>query len=376
MRAAAATLGRFPRAVAVVPRAVVGIPRAVVTAPRLALGLPHAIFRLPRAAVPGPHGRRRLVALVLLAAVLGAVYTFWLRDSSLVRVEHVTVSGLGRDDASRVHAKLAEAATHMTTLHVDEAALRRAVADEPIVQSISVETDFPHGLTISIVQNRPVAMLVAGSREVAVAPDGTLLEGAKVSGSLPIVRVGALPGNGRLPDGPARERVFVAAAAPPRLLAHVESISIEHGRGAVAQLTNGPVIIFGRPTALRRKWRAAAAVLAQHSSQGATFLDVRMPERPVAGGLGVQLDPQPQAEALAAGAEPTVPGTGSAGQPTATAAGAAPATGTPSATAPQSLATAPQTQAAPTPAPPAAPDATAAPTSSTPSSTAPTQAQP
>jgi cell division protein FtsQ len=342
VRTAAATLGRLPRAVAVVPR-------AVVTAPRLALGLPRAIVRLPRAAVPGPHGRRRLVALALLLAALGAAYTFWLRDSSLVRVQHVAVSGLDRSDASRIHAKLAEAASRMTTLHVDEAALRRAVADEPIVQSISVQTDFPHGLKISIVQNRPVAMLVAGGREVAVAPDGTLLEGVKVSGSVPIIRLGALPGNGHLPDGPARERVFVAAAAPPRLLARVESISIEHGRGAVAQLTDGPVIIFGRPAALGRKWVAAAAVLAQRSSQGATFIDVRMPERPVAGGLGVQLDPQPQAEALAAGAEPTVPGADSTTQLPPT--------------------------AAPTTAAPA-PTATAAPTTSTPASTASTEAQP
>ena len=291
MRAAAAGLGRLPRAVVGMPRAVVGLPRALV--------------RLPLAVVPGPHGRRRLVALGLLVAALAAGYTFWLRDSSLVRVDHVTVTGLDRTDAPRVHAKLAAAARQMTTLHVNAAALRRAVADEPIVQSISIQTDFPHGLTITIVQNRPVAMLVAGGREVAVAPDGTLLAGAKVSRSLPVVRVAALPGSGHLPDGPARQRVFVAAAAPKRLLARVDSISVEHGRGVVAQLADGPVVIFGRPFGLRRKWAAAAAVLAQHSSQGATFIDVRMPERPVAGGLGVHLDPQPQAEALAASAAPT-----------------------------------------------------------------------
>src|SRR3954454_6313431 len=126
-----------------------------------------------------------------------------------MRVEHATVAGLDRHDSSRVTATLNAAARHMTTLHVDEAALRRAVADEPIVQSISVETDFTHGLKISIVQNRPVAMLVAGGRQVAVAPDGTVLEGVKLSRSLPIVRVGALPGHGHLPDGPARQRVFV-----------------------------------------------------------------------------------------------------------------------------------------------------------------------
>jgi cell division protein FtsQ len=348
------------------------VPRAVVAAPRAAL-------RLPRAALPGPHGRRRLAAFLVLVTALAAAYTFWLRDSSLVRVEHVTVSGLDRTDTSRVQQKLAEAARHMTTLHVDEAALHRAVADEPIVQSIAVETDFPHGLKISIVQNRPVAMLVAGGREVAVAPDGTLLDGAKVSGSLPVIRVAAFPGHAHLPDGPARERVFVAAAAPPRLLARVESISIEHGRGVVAQLTDGPAIIFGRPTALGPKWVAAAAVLAQRSSQGATFIDVRMPDRPVAGGLGVQLDPQAQAEALAAGADPTVPSGASTSQPAATPAGTTPATGAPAATAqaaPQSQATPAPAQSTPAATPTPAPTATGSPTTSSSPSAGATQPQP
>jgi hypothetical protein len=166
------------------------------------------------------------------------------------------------------------------------------------------------------------------------------------------VRVAALPGKGHLPDGPARERVFVAAAAPPLLLPRVQSISIQHGRGVVAQLDNGPVIIFGRPVELGRKWMAATAVLAQHSSQGATFIDVRMPERPVAGGLGVHLDPQPQAEALAAGAQPTPSGGVGA------TAGAGPTAAAP--TVPQTLAQpAPQSQAAPAPAPSQTPAAAA-----------------
>jgi cell division protein FtsQ len=350
--------------VAVLPRAVVGLPRAVV-------GLPRIVVGLPRAAMPGPHGRRRLVALVLVATALAAAYTFWLRDSSLVRVEHVSVSGLARADVPRVQAKLAAAARHMTTLHVDAAALRRAVADEPIVQSIAVETDFPHGLRIVIVQNRPVALLVAGGREAAVAPDGTLLEGAKLSASLPVVRLGALPGNGHLPAGTALQRVLVAAAAPPRLLAHVASITIENGRGAVAQIAGGPVIIFGRPVELARKWMAAAAVLAQHSSQGASFIDVRMPDRPVAGGLGVQLVPQPQAQTLAAGADPTVPGAGGGvATPPAPAAGAGTTQAQPAA---------PQSQVAPAPTQaqaPAAPAPTAAPATSTPSSTGTGGAQP
>jgi cell division protein FtsQ len=269
--------------------------------------LPRAIVLLPRALALGPHGRRRLAALLVLAAALGALYMFWLRDSSLVRVEHVTISGVSATpDGARVRKKLATAATHMTTLHLDPDALRRAVSGEPTVHSLSVQPDFPHGLKISIVENQAVALLVGPGRSVAVAPDGTVLEGPELPSGLPSVRVAALPAGPRVTAGATRDRVAVAGAAPSRLLSRVESISTENGRGVVAQLQHGPVVIFGRAVELDLKWAAAAGVLAQHSSAGASYIDVRMPERPVAGGLGLQHDAQGQA--LSGGVVPaTVP---------------------------------------------------------------------
>jgi cell division protein FtsQ len=303
-----------------------------------------------------PHGRRRLVVLGLLLVALAAGYLFWLRDSSLVQVQKVTVSGIDTADGARVRAKLTAAARHMTTLHVDVAALRQSVADEPIVQSLSVRADFPHGLRISIVQNRPVALLVANGRQVAVAPDGTILDASKVSNGLPIVRVGGLPSAGRMPDGPARDRVAVAAAAPARLLPRIASISIQHGRGAVAQLQNGPVVIFGQAVELDRKWTAATAVLSDRKSQGATYIDVRMPDRPVAGGLSLSQDPQPQAEAAPQGSA-----TGTASVVPAIPNAAAAVAGQPQQTAAQTL---------------VAPVTTAPPASVTPTQTPTTQAQP
>jgi cell division protein FtsQ len=314
--------------------------------------LPRAASVLPRPRPMSPHWRRRLLALALLLAALGAGYLFWLRDSSLVKVERVTVTGLDTPDAAAVRAKLTEAARRMTTLHVDEAALRDAVADEPVVQSLRVQADFPHALRIEIVENRPVAMLVAGGRELAVAPDGTVLEGAKAAGGLPSVRVGALPANGRLSSGQARQLVAVAAAAPVRLLPRISSISMQSGRGAVAQLQHGPVVVFGHADQLQAKWTAAAGVLARRESQGASYIDVRMPGRPVAGGLALQQEPQPGAEAPAAGASAGSPGIVSA-EPQATAADpaqpqqAAPSTGATAAAPPATTAPAPATTAPP-----------------------------
>ncbi len=302
--------------------------------------LPRAVVVLPRAVGLTPRGRRRLIALAVVAVALASGYIFWLRDSPLVRVERVTVVGLTTRDGAAVSAKLSAAGEHMTTLHVDEAALRRSVADEPIVQSLQVQADFPHALRITIVENRPVAMLVAGGRQIAVAPDGSVLDGTAVRDGVPTVRVGTLPSSGRVASASTRQLVAVAAAAPARLLSRVASIQVERGRGVVAQLQHGPVVVFGHADQLAAKWAAAAAVLAQRSSQGATYIDVRLPLRPVAGGLQLQQDPQPEAQIPSPGSDSRSPGLLPADP------GAAPST---SGTAPQAQQSAPVTPAPTTP---------------------------
>jgi hypothetical protein len=75
----------------------------------------------------------------------------------------------------------------------------------------------------------------------------------------------------------------------------------------VAVLKDGPVVIFGRAVGIDAKWAAAAAVLAQRSSQGATYIDVRIAERPVAGGLGLEQDPQAQPEGVTSGSPGVMP---------------------------------------------------------------------
>src|SRR4051794_443307 len=107
------------------------------------------------------RGRRvlRLVpVLFLLLAVLGGGW-LWLRDSGLVRVRDVTVTGVTASDGPQVQAALADAARGMTTLHVRPQVLRAAVARYASVASVSATADFPHRLTIHVTEQRPVAAL-------------------------------------------------------------------------------------------------------------------------------------------------------------------------------------------------------------------------
>ena len=114
--------------------------------------------------------------------------------------------------------------------------------------------------------------------------------------------MGELPQGARLGSPSIERLVAVAGAAPMPLLLKIDSVVHVPAHGLVARLHSGPEIWFGGPGALAEKWRAAAVVLAQRSSRGASYVDVRMPSRPIAGGLPVTNDPQPLAQQDAAGA--------------------------------------------------------------------------
>jgi cell division protein FtsQ len=239
---------------------------------------------------------RRRTRAVIGAAVLLVVATplaLWLRNSSLVRVERVTVTGIGGPQAGAIRAALTEAALDMTVLHVRGDALRTAVEPYPVVHSLRTQTAFPHGLRITVNAYEPMAALQAGTRLTAVAADGTVLRGAPTRG-LPVIRVRATPGGDRTHDARALRAIDLLAAAPPALRARVARI-YRGSRGIAATVQNGPKLYFGGAARFDAKWGAAAQVLSQGSSRRASYVDLRVPERPVAGGLQPrQEQPQPQ----------------------------------------------------------------------------------
>ncbi len=328
--------------------------------------------------VLSPRLRRRLVVLGVLSLVLAGGYQFWLRDSSLVAVDEVKISGLTTADAARVRMALDTAAKDMTTLHVDHDRLERAVEAYPVVRALEVTPEFPHGLRVRVVEHVPAAMAVADSGQVAVAGDGTILRGLPVEGDLPTVAVDGILGNDRLRDADALAAAAVAGAAPGVLRTRIEEIGKRPDQGLVAALADGPELIFGSPTQLRAKWAAAARVLADPEARGASYIDLRIAGRPAAGGLPAEtvtpvapagMEPPQTATPDAAGAatadpsaaaatgEPALPVDPATGLPT------DPATGLP---AEEATPTVPTTPTAPT-TPEAAP--TVPPTTPTPETT-------
>jgi cell division protein FtsQ len=264
-----------------------------------------SVPRLPRAAVWA------LAILALLVAV-----GMWFRDSSLVAVQRVTVVGLTGPETARVTKQLQDAALDMTTLHVRGDQLRSVVEPYPVVKDIQVSTDFPHGMRITVVENTPVAVVTVDGAKTPVSADGKLLRGADQR-DLPVVPLRAAPGGDRIADKTARGAIAALAAAPAALRARAVRATTTKAEGLAITLTNGPELRFGGADRLAAKWAAASAVLASEDSRGATYLDLRYPERPAAGGLedpSLQLDPD-AVNAADPGATTTTPVTPSGTTP-------------------------------------------------------------
>lgn len=248
---------------------------------------------------------RRILALVFVGALLAGAW-FWVRDSSLVAVKHVTVVGVGGPDAAKVRSALISAARAMTTLDVQPDELRSAVAQYPVVKDLQVSTQFPHGMRIRVIEQVPVGVVVVAGRRISVAGDGTLLHDVPPPQNLPTIPVRVPPGGSRVSAGDGSDEVAVLAAAPYSLLMRVSQIIKTGPHGIVIQMRSGPSIYFGDATSLVAKWTAVSGVLADPGSAGAYYIDVTDPHRPAAGTAQTSTVPQkgvtsPGAGGIAAG---------------------------------------------------------------------------
>jgi cell division protein FtsQ len=198
----------------------------------------------------------------LLSVLLLAGGWFWFRDSSLVAVEDVTINGL---------------------VSSERAAVRQAPFAS--VAKVTAKADFPHALTITVLEHAPVAALQSGSAKLPVSGSGLVLRGVRAPKRLPVVAVPRMPSGTHVADRRPLLALHALAAAPEVLRTRVERAWFGP-RGLTLDLRNGPPLVFGDDAAATQKWAAAARVLADPGAAGATYLDVRVPGRVGAGGLG------------------------------------------------------------------------------------------
>lgn len=255
--------------------------------------------------------RRRLLRRALLAAaatllVLTGGYVF-ARDASMFDIREVAVTGASGPDAPKVESLLRQAARDMTTLNADAGELEEAAAAYPTVKSVDIDRHLPRGVTLIVNENRPVATVESSGRKVPLAADGRLLTGATPPEDLPALKV-EQPTGSRISDRRGRHLLALVAAAPLPLRKRAREAQLTEDTGLTLRMDRGPDLYFGAPADLPAKWQAAARVLADPTAEGATYIDVRVPERAAAGGLAPLADPSQDPEVPAT--EQALPSTG------------------------------------------------------------------
>ena len=143
---------------------------------------------------------------------------------------------------------------------------------------------------------RPLALAATiGSGEDAVVVDAqgrvlTWLEPPEEL-ELPALPLDEPPQGGRV-KGPVLAQVKVLGAVPPELRPYVTAT--RYGESGVdVELDSGIELRFGDASQAARKWKAAAAVLANPSIEALDYVNVHSPAHPTVGGEGHLLPPLP-----------------------------------------------------------------------------------
>jgi len=137
------------------------------------------------------------------------------------------------------------------------------------------------------------ATIGEGDEAVGIAEDGAAVRWLPLPENPPLPRLSleTVPKGGRV-KGPALEQVRVLGAAPDALRPYLAR-SFFGGSGVDVELTTGIEVRFGDATQARRKWDAAAAILADPSVTALDYVNVTAPSRASYGGSEHELPPSP-----------------------------------------------------------------------------------
>ncbi|MGH3029817.1 MAG: cell division protein FtsQ/DivIB [Gaiellaceae bacterium] len=229
---------------------------------------------------------RALVAVAAAAGFLGLLYLV-ARETPLFALRTVEVTGAPpavRDAVRRAAA--AWEGESLVALDGDE--LQRRLEALPTVRSLRYDRAFPNTLEIAVVPERPAAVLRRGRKAWLVSERGRIMEALDPGRRkrLPRIRVAArdLRAGTFLADEHARLAVTAATHLPGGFPVRVRTIRASED-GVTLVLATDTEVRLGSASALPLKIAVAARVLRslpEGERLGLAYLDVTVPERPVA----------------------------------------------------------------------------------------------
>ena len=230
-----------------------------------------------------------LVAAAAVVVIAALVYLA-ARESSLFAVTRIEVAGAPPAVAAQARAAL-RFADGQNLLRLDGDGVVDALERLPSVYRASYDRDFPHTLKIRVVPERPVAVLRRGVDSWIVSARGRVIGPLQRGGlrllpriwlgATAVVRVGEIL---RDPSG-AIASLALSSFRGAGLGGRISFVKAEGGR-LIVGLRNGLEIRFGPPVDLALKLavtRSILPTLAAPDAGGPRYLDVAVPERPVAG---------------------------------------------------------------------------------------------
>ena len=155
----------------------------------------------------------------------------------------------------------------------------------PQVKSVSIERNWPDGVTITIEERQPAAFWSIGGRDYVVSADGIVLGGGAPDGPAPRIvdvgnEVGLNVGDLVHPDAIALAQRILKES--PRFLGKdVELLEYRTGVGVTAVFYGGMRVTFGDERSYEYKVAVLAELLGNLSLQGVTpeMVDLRFGER-------------------------------------------------------------------------------------------------
>jgi len=235
-----------------------------------------------RLSVPAPS-RRSLAIGCALVALAGGAYAV-ARETSAFAIRHVEVIGGSPKLRANVRKELASL-RGTNLLALDGTKLERRVAALPWIVSSTYDRAFPSTLRIAIVPETPVAVLHRGTETWLVSARARVIA-RLVPGARPLLPRIWVPtaapvtvGSFLVPDygGTAARTLGLVQHFPAR----IATATLAHGELTFA-LRSGVEIRFGAAMDVRLKLAIARRAL-RVLPGGSTYLDVSVPERPVAG---------------------------------------------------------------------------------------------
>jgi cell division protein FtsQ len=243
-----------------------------------------------------PTGRSLLTAFAIVA--FAAVAYFAARETGVFAVQAVAVTGAPPAVAGQVRGVLRDAeGQSLVALDLDAAST--AVEALPTVARVRFDRAYPHTLRVVVVPERPVAVVRQGARSFLVSERGRVVARVDRGARAALARVW-VPRTVTLVPGATVTgdlRTAIGAVAPiagARFPGRVTSVTAAED-ALTLRLRSGLELRLGDAVETRLKL-AVAAKLLPLLQPGSTYLDVSVPERPVAGTGETQ--PQVEVETL------------------------------------------------------------------------------